>query len=259
MDEPLYSSLQDIFAIQDGVVATNQRAAQARIELIERGLIHGFNIIAHLESPNVMNQVEGLPPDALASHGIIKNLLHSALATDVSAVRLTLQGMYVEAFTLIRSAFELTYHAEYFRTRPREALEWDQLGQVIDLKTFAEGIFKIDRKVRRALTKEYGHDFARHYRELCTFGSHTNPRTVYMRTQSGLPRFGNVGFASAGKVEAPVHCAGQVLHGLRHSLSELHDSFSHYLDEHLSLEWGTLANDIDSDARSGPPSGSLFR
>jgi hypothetical protein len=147
MDEPLYSSLQDIFAIQDGVVATNQRAAQARIELIERGLIHGFNIIAHLESPNVMNQVEGLPPDALASHGIIKNLLHSALATDVSAVRLTLQGMYVEAFTLIRSAFELTYHAEYFRTRPREALEWDQLGQVIDLKTFAEGIFKIDRKV----------------------------------------------------------------------------------------------------------------
>lgn len=248
-DERLRLSLLDLFERQDSVVAWNAEAAQATLPLLERALSVAFDITLHINGKSELR-------DAEPHRRITANLLHAAAGGVVSATRMALFGDHVSAFGILRLAFEDAYHAEFFRHRPDSAEKWDAAGQIADLDARRRYVddFERDSGIRRTLDAMDGESRSRVFRDLSSFGIHSNAATTFMRL--GLPseRGANLGFMSHGKGEATQAAVGYALNIAAYVVSEMHDSFVDLLtldliadSKDLRAEYIQLLTQLPSD------------
>jgi hypothetical protein len=232
------TSLAEMFALQDGASKRNWAEASAEFALIERGLMIGWSATLLVNDEITIAKRKAKAEVTMRAETIGANLLHAALSSLVNAARLTLCGAHVDALSLARGAFESTYHAEYFRDHPDDAVEWDRAGLETDVYKIADSIRKFEerKQVRRTVAGKYsdppevGESLHRLFKELSTYGSHANPQTVVLRLASDRPGVANLGFVSIGKSEATRLCANHVLHLVGYVLSEFSDYFAEYLD-----------------------------
>ena len=219
-------SLADLFIRQDNASLRNWQEARPEFELTERGLILGWAITLWLNEDPILPQRKAKAPEVSDPETICINLLHAAWSGLVNATRLALYGAHVDALNLIRSAFEATFHAEYFRDHPSNAIEWGKAGQITDLDARRVFISRFERKkqIRQSVEKKYLPDrsLSRGYHELSTFGTHINPITTFLRLSSNIQGIANLGFMSVGKSEATRLCAIRILHILRYEIGRAH-------------------------------------
>lgn len=257
------ASLEDLFTAQDRSVRFNRAQAQAAFGLIERGLVLGWQIATHINTGDVLADRKAKNAAEATPETIRANLLHSAWSGLVSATRLTLYGAFVDALALTRSAFEAAYHAEFFRDRPADAIEWDGCGQITNLADRRKCIDDFTRShgVRNHVDQKYAGSVDPFFFELATFGTHANPVTVGLRMSSHLQGVSNLGFASAGKAEAPKLCAHHVLHTLGYVLSEYNDGFGSYLGRNPSLfqSYSSFVQDLNTWRQQAPGDLSLLK
>lgn len=258
-------NVEELYQRQDHAVIRNREAAPREFELIERGLVLGWRFTDYLHTDEILAQREELPDQLSIPENVCANLLHSAWSILVSATRLTLWGAHVDALTLVRSSFELAYHAEFFRHKPELVAEWDAAGKLTDLEERRIYIQKFSHKydIRRWLEEQDDPDRTRTrlYGELSTYGTHANPATVGLRMSSGEPGVANLGFVSVGKSEATRLCAIHTLHVLMYGLSEFVDRFGHYLSQtsDLMASYESLRRDWEDSRNRQPLNLSLQR
>lgn len=225
-------TLLDAFLMQDRSIPRNAQLAIEEFGLIDQALSNGLELIARVNDPDVFHSRSAQPEDAHASETVTINLLTSAIYTLVSSTRLTLSGNHVDALTLLRSAFEASYYAEYFRHNPSEALKWDSIGKIEDLRERQKFVEEHFRHVRNNLEGRDDPDRTRtrFYRELSSYGPHPTPAVVAARMSSDHASTGiaNLGFVSTGKINATRLCASHTLHILMYALSEFFDACDHY-------------------------------
>lgn len=256
-------NVEELYQRQDHAVTRNREATSREFGLIERGLVLGWAFTDYLHTPDILAQRSDLPEQLSVPENVCANLLHSAWCILVSASRLTLWGAHVDALTLVRSSFELAYHAEFFRHKPELAAEWDAAGQITDFEERRAYIDKFSRKIRPWLEEQDDPDRTRTrlYRDLSTYGTHANPATVGLRMSSGEPGVANLGFMSVGKSEATRLCAIHDLHVLMYVLSEFVDRFTSYLSQSSDLiaSYESLRRDWEDSRKRQPLNLSLQR
>lgn len=231
-DPRLRLRLPDFFARQDLVVPLNADSAQDILPLLERALSIAFDITLHINETHELR-------DAEPYRRITANLLHVATAGLVSATRMTLFGDHVSALTILRLAFEDTCHAEFFRHRPELASEWDKSGTETDLEARRKLVdsFRSQYAVMRNLESRDAdptRSRSRLFRDLSSFGTHSNPATTFMRLALPPERGANLGFVSKGKRDATLLTTSYILHVGAYVVSEMHDSFSDILTDDLA-------------------------
>ena len=229
--------LGDLFARQDGAIARNLASNPETFSLVADGLKIGLAITMFLNEGRALARRLSRPADRRGTEQAIANLLHAAWAALVTATRLALYGAQVDSFALTRGAFEAAYHAEYFRHKPEDFVEWDKAGQITDLYARATMVdaFAQRHHVRRWLDTNDGLDRRRMFVELSTYGSHANPMTVGLRLSTPIPGAANLGFVSIGKPESVRLCALHALHVLAYVLSEFGDQFAIDLEQNAEL------------------------
>ena len=260
-----FDTLAEVFAQEDAVAQQNWAAAPAEFNLIEHGIALGFSITLWLQEDPIIAKREAKPADIVTTETICANLLHAAWSSLLNATRMALQGAHVEALTLARTALEATYHAEYFRDHPAEAVEWDKTGSITNLKDLRRSIVDLERKMgaRKKVQQKYEPDesLSDLYAEVSTYGAHVNPKTVAQRLSSARPGIANLGFASVGKSQATRLCAAHILHILGYTLSEFWDSFGAYLRQNADLvaTYEQFGNDLTALRAAAPEKLSLTR
>ena len=193
------SAWLDLFGRQDAASLGNYASAREEFEVLAALLHLGHDMQVVLGSELAIHYRTTASEDVI-SDAIRVNLLNSANASLVSATRLTLYGDHVDALALLRAAFDAVCHAEYFRHHPTEADAWDKLAQEPDDRMKARGLREFESKIRPWLEANDGTDRTKLYRELSSYGTHTNPSTVAMRlNRADAP---NQGFVSQGKAQA---------------------------------------------------------
>lgn len=223
------TGLGDFFGRQDGAVQRNYEAAKTEFDLIERGTIIGWACTLALNADPVLSQRRAKAPNDATAETIFINLLHAAWSGLVNATRLALYGAHIDALNLTRWAFEATYHAEYFRQHPADALEWDKTGHILDLDDFHAAIeaFRRAKGIRADLDKRYaglgGVSLTRLHRELSSYGTHPNPKTVGLRLASPVRGRARLGYMSVGYAQATRLTASHILHIVGYLLSEYFD------------------------------------
>lgn len=255
---PPLGTLRDAFSIQDKLVQQNAPVVQAELMLIDRGLALAFEVAALLEADDA-------PRRALTSRNVsisdmvIRGLLYGARAALVSAVRLFLYGAHVDSQALIRSAFEATYHANYFRLIPADVDEWIKLGEIVDTDEFSVQHDKWQRDHRPRGNVEQleagSNTLRRVFRERSSYGTHANPKTAGLRLVSDLPRMANGGYASTGNTGFARICAMHTVRVLQYVLSEYSDGFGGHLsqDTALASRLATFDSDVVAWLRTLPP------
>jgi hypothetical protein len=233
-------SIGSLFARQDAAVQQNAVAAAKELLLIETGLLLALDVTLRLNEEPVLSQRRTKPNSESRSETIVMNLLYAGWSSLVDATRLTLFGARVNALALVRSAFEATLHAEYFRSNPADAAEWDAAGALTDLFDVRDRVrdFDTKKRVRDTVRRQYGGPRGSHDRffvELFAYGTHTNPKTAALRLASGRAAIANFGFMAIGKNEATRFCAIRVLDALGYLLSEFQDAVPSYLALHPDL------------------------
>lgn len=255
------SGLAEVFSRQDYAVQCNYEAAQVEFSLVERGAVLGLAVTLWLNEDSILSQRQAKPVQESTSETIFINLLWAAWASLVDATRLALFGAHIDALALTRSAFEAAYHAEYFRDHPADAIEWDQAGRITELGKLHEFINKFNRekKVLSYVDCKYpGQSLRDFYRELSTYGTHINPKTVALRLASQVREKPRLGFMSWGYTEAPRLCANYILHTLGYVLSEYFDACGAYLNENADIVTAYEEFQRDLEARrANAPAGGL--
>jgi hypothetical protein len=228
----------------------NCSAAPVEFALIDRGLTLGFGLSACINDSPIIAKRPDKPPDTVLAETTCANLLHSALSSLVSAVRLALSGDHVDALALVRLGFESTYFADYFKRHPSDAVIWWKSAEIADplarwryLEDFAKS-----KKIHRTLENYYGDpSMTRLFRELSSNGSHASPETVSLRLSSSVSEIANIGFASSWKVEATALCASHALYCLAYLLSEVIEDFEQYVEKPSPIleEYDDFRRDFD--------------
>lgn len=258
-------SLADLFARQESATARNWEAARDEFGLIERGLVLAWHCTLCINEDPILSKRRANPDAVAAPETICANLLHAAWSSLVNATRLALFGAHVDALNLTRAAFEAVYHAEYFRDHPSEALDWDRCGSLTELDAISKCIedFSKAKRVRWSLEQKYAPhaSLTRFFKELSTYGSHANPKTVGLRLSSHEPGVANLGFVGVGRTEATRLCASHILHVLSYALSEFEDSFSAYLVQHPEVlsTYRDFQRDLSTLRAAAPRELSLLR
>lgn len=258
-------SLQDLHRRQDRAVSLNLREAAREFRLIERGLVLGWEFLQWLHSEEIVAEREALRNGPQAVENVCANLLHSAWCALVSSTRLSLWGAHVDGLTLVRSAFELAYHAEFFHLRPELVRKWDRAGQLTDFHERRRYILDFSNKyhIRKVLEDRDDPEKSRTrlFHELSTYGTHANPVTVRLRITAGEPGVTNLGYWSVGKKEATRLSAIHTLHVLVYVLSLYVEGFKQYLGQNVRLTaaFETLKADWETHRRTVPSSLSMLR
>ena len=237
VDEPL--DLKSALRMQNSMVARNWPAVAVELDLFDRGLrlVSAFEF--YLESVAVLASRTSKISPQVEADSIVQALLHGSWTALISAVHLALFGAHVDSVALIRSALEAAYHAEYFSTRPAEAVEWDSFGAIPDVRLFrkAFGAWTSIKKVKKAVDRQANPPggLDQTFAELSTYGTHANPKTVGLRSISDMPRIVNAGFVSHGKVQFTKLCASRALHVLVYVLGQYADFYADHLKQNSDL------------------------
>ena len=227
-----------MFALQDGAMLRNRSAAPAEFDLIDRGLTLGFAITQWINDPPAATKRLQKSQEQFQAQAICANLLHGALSSLVSAVRLALYGTHVDSLALIRAAFEATYFADYFKRHEADATFWGKASEIKDFAKRRQYLLDFDRKkrVRQTLEEHYGESsMSDLFHHLSAFGPHATTDTVAMRMSSSSRNVANVGFASSGKAGATAICAKYILHITGYILSEFFEYLVEYIDDNLEI------------------------
>ncbi|MGE3960512.1 MAG: hypothetical protein AB7F65_02370 [Dehalococcoidia bacterium] len=249
MSDRVRWTLDELFSRQDAAVATNRSGLGSILPALERALSVAFDATYQLSASEDLR-------DAPPAKRIVANVLNSAWSGLVSATRLALSGDHVGAFTLLRLAFEDTYHAEYFRLHPEAAEEWDAAGRLGDMNERRLYLERFARahSVRKTLERLDDPNATRTwlFSMLSSYGSHTTPATTVMRIGRDPKRAPNLGFVSTGMRDANRVVAGYALHIGAYMVGEFAESFGELLTPDLLADCSEVQKSVDATREELP-------
>ncbi len=222
--------IAELFEMQDRSMAANRAAIGVDFELLDDLLSLTIEVTLALQEPEIVAQRQSRP-GGFPSDPVRANLLHAAWGSLMSATRLTLFGDHMSALAVVRSAFEATFHAEYFRYEPAAASEYEEATVLKDRRQRARRLRSLSDEALCWLKARDDPEGTRRqfFQELSTLGSHGNVAMAALKFASPTRERANLGFTSQGYDDRTRLCTFRIAHVAHYVLSELVEGYEEYL------------------------------
>lgn len=228
----MFSSLNEVFEMQEVHARTNLTAMSEEFSLLEEALLLTFTTIGALNTPHIIAKRRGKSGRIPEIESIQINLAYTTWATIVNACRLLTFGAFADMFNLLRNAQESFSCFWYLRREPSDAGEWLDIQKASKSlvkrgkEDYAQFLRKVSKKFHRETSQKL--NYKDQYSLLSTLGTHTNPHSMSL----SLPKEGremHFGFFSAGDDENLRCCAHDVLQLVMSLLEEIYGQFGKHI------------------------------